>query len=303
MYLPNYLPRRTIVFKSLIRKALRAYLTYTPVKKGRYPLMMLVHGWASEPVTVEVETKDRGKMKLELEDEAQFPLYYNIYEWRDTPTIKKLAEGSRVILDIGGNIGQMALLFAQSAQKVHTFEPITELANRLQENISLNNLEGKVTLHRVALTNTKGKITFGLPPKGNRGTGSTILADHLKEHLIEVDAITLDEFVLQHNITNVDFIKMDIEGAELFALQGMKELLSKEHPILLLEMTIGMMTAAGYTPKQLLDFLSGFGYHCYEITKNGPKGPLADPKPQSENYCFLTKEHLSLKKVKEAMAT
>src|ERR1043165_6144155 len=110
--------RMASFLKSIARKVLRTYLTYTPIKKGRYPLMMLVHKWAGEPITVEVQTKDRGVMKLDLDDMAQFPLYYNIYEWRDTPTIIKLASDSRVILDIGGNIGQMALMFAKLAEKV-----------------------------------------------------------------------------------------------------------------------------------------------------------------------------------------
>jgi FkbM family methyltransferase len=290
------------MLKSLARKALRTYLTYTPIKKGRYPLMMLIHGWAGEPVTVEVNTKDRGKMKLELDDEAQFPLYYNIYEWRDTPNIIKLAQGSNIILDIGGNIGQMALLFAKLANKVYTFEPIPEVGDRLAENIELNGLGDKVILSRVALTNFSGQITFGLPPKGNRGTGSTILAEHLRSRTIQVKATTLDEFITEMGISGIDFIKMDIEGAELFALQGMEQTLTREKPILLLEMTISMMKQAGYSPKDLLDFLSKYGYECYEIRKNGLIGPLNDPHPNSENYCFLTSNHLSNQKIRAIIA-
>ncbi len=287
--------------KSFARKALRLYLTYTPIKKGRYPLMMLVHGWAGEPVTEVVTTKDRGRMKLDLDDMAQFPLYYNIYEWKDTPTILKLAEGANVILDIGGNIGQMALLFSKLANKVYTFEPIPEVGDRLQENIDLNGLSQKVTLTRVALTNFSGHITFGLPPKGNRGTGSTILAEHLKSRTIEVEAMTLDEFIEKHSITGVGFIKMDIEGAELFALQGMDTLLSHSHPILLLEMTLSMMKQAGYGPQELLSLLAKYGYSCYEIGKDGLHGPLSDPHPMSENYCFLTQEHLDRENVRSVL--
>ena len=103
--------------KSLIRKALRTYLTYTPIKKGRYPLMMLVHKYASEPVTSEVETKDRGRMLLDLDDMAQVPLYYNIYEWRDTPTIVSLAEESRTILDISVAMSVKWPCFLQSLHK------------------------------------------------------------------------------------------------------------------------------------------------------------------------------------------
>src|SRR5262245_5784011 len=99
--------------------------------------MMLVHKYVSEPITVEATTKDRGRMLLDLEDEAQYPLYYNIYEWRDTPAIIKLIEGSRTVLDIGGNVGQMAMLFAKYSHTVHTFEPIPEKAARLREQIRL----------------------------------------------------------------------------------------------------------------------------------------------------------------------
>jgi FkbM family methyltransferase len=254
---------------------------------------------ASEPITVEVRTKDRGKMLLDLDDEAQFPLYYNIYEWRDTPTIISLISGTNTILDIGGNIGQMALLFAKYANKVFTFEPIPAIADKLERNIQLNKLEHKIILSRIALSNSKGKIKFGLPPDSNRGTGSTILTEQSKHNVIEVDATTLDEFIEQNTISGVDFIKMDIEGAELFALQGMQNLLSKEEkPILILEMTISMMKQAGYTPKELMGFLSQFGYECYEFSRGGLQGPVSEVHPQSENYCFLTKKHVSLEKVR-----
>ncbi len=288
--------------KNIIRKAFRTYLTFTPIKKGRYPLMMLANKYFSEDVTVKVRTKDRGWMNLDLNDMAQFPLYYNIYEWRDTPTIISLCQDTDTILDIGGNIGQMALLFAQYAKKVYTFEPIPATSTRLGENIKLNKLEKKVILNKVALSNYSGKIQFGLPPESNRGTGSTILTEASKNNTIEVDVTTLDEFILQNQIHNIDFIKMDIEGAELFALQGMNNLLSKEKkPILILEMTLSMMTEAGYSPKDLLDFLEKFGYSCYEFSKKGLKGPLSKVHPQSENYCFLTPEHLSLEKVKRVI--
>ncbi len=264
--------------------------------------MMIANNIASEPVTVVVKTKDRGVMKLDLDDMAQIPLYYNIYEWRDTPTIISLVQNTNTILDIGGNIGQMALLFAQYAKKVYTFEPILETAERLAENIKINHLENKIILSKIALSNSKGKIKFGLPPKGNRGTGSTVITEQSKNRVIEVDTITLDEFIKQNNISDVDFIKMDIEGAELFALQGMAGLLSSDKkPIIILEMTIVMMNQAGYGSKELLDFLSAFGYQCYEFTKNGLKGPLSEVSPLSENYCFLTSEHLHMDKVKNIL--
>ena len=241
-------------------------------------------------------------MILDLDDEAQFPLYYNIYEWKDTPTEISLAQGSETILDIGGNIGQMALLFSAYADNIYTFEPIPAVGDRLEKNIRLNHLENRVILSRIALTNFKGKIKFGLPPESNRGTGSTILTESSKSNTIEVDAITLDEFIEQNRIQNIDLIKMDIEGAELFALQGMKNLLSApKKPIMILEMTLAMMKQAGYGPKELMSFLKDYGYSCFEFTKGGLKGPLQEVHPLSENYCFLTPDHLKMENVMKVL--
>lgn len=256
--------------------------------------MMLVHKIADEPITVEVQTKDRGRMILDLQDEAQFPLFYNIYEWKDTPTLVTLASGSDVILDIGGNIGQMAMLFATFANKVYTFEPIPEKGDRLQQQINLNNLQSKVTLSRLALSEHPGKLQFAMPTDDNGGIGSTVIRKDRPSRIIEVDAETLDNFLEQNGITQVDFIKMDIEGGELFALRGMSKLLGNEYkPIVVLEMTISMMQPAGYGPKEILDIMSGYGYQCYTFEKHGLSGPHMSVNPQSENYCFLTKNHLS----------
>lgn len=280
------------VLKSIIRKAFRLYISNTPIKKGRYPLMMLAQKLTSEPITLEVLTKDRGRMILDLDDSAQFPLYYNIYEWRDTPTLSIVASGSRTILDIGGNIGQMALFFAQFAKTVHTFEPIPAKAKRLQEQIILNKLNNKVQLCPLALSNTKGSLRFAMPKAGNGGTGSTVIMDEAASDIIEVQTITLDEYITTNSIKDIDLIKMDIEGAELFALNGMTNLLSSPNkPILILEMTLSMMKKAGYSPDDLVSFLGQFGYDCFEFTYQGLRGPVKEVFPASENYCFLTKEH------------
>ncbi len=280
-------------FKRLIRGLARLYLTYTPIKKGRYPLMMFVQRIAGEHITVEVTTKDRGKMKLDLWDEAQFPLYYNIYEWKETPTIIQLVKDCRTVLDIGGNIGQMALLFAQYAQRVHTFEPVPAKADRLDYNIKINGLEHKIYLHSAALSDSIGTIQFYLPTEDNGGIGSIVGANTGEVNVLSVNSDTTDHFILENNVTNIDLIKMDIEGGELFALRGMTGLLgSSNKPIVIMEMTRKMMDAAGYTSTDMLTIMENCGYSCYKFSKNGLTGPLTLVEPYSENYCFLTEQHL-----------
>ncbi|HET9136064.1 MAG TPA: FkbM family methyltransferase, partial [Candidatus Kapabacteria bacterium] len=161
--------------KSIARKALRTYLTYTPIKKGRYPLMMLVHNWAGEPVTVEVETKDRGRMKLQLDDLMQFPVYYNLFEAKYDKVMRVLLRDTDITLDVGGNIGQYAMLFARYSKKVYTFEPMPKMIERLQYHIRLNHLENKLILIPKALSNKQDTLKFQLPSVANSGTATTIL--------------------------------------------------------------------------------------------------------------------------------
>jgi FkbM family methyltransferase len=288
--------------KGAIRGLLRFYLTYTPIKKGRYPLMSLVHDFASEAVTVRVKTKDRGVMIFDIADSVQFPLYYNIYEWMDQPTIESLMKACIAVVDVGANIGQLTMLFAQTIPHVYAFEPFPGKAERIREQLRLNDLEGRVFVSEKALSNLSGRLRFESPPTSNEGTGSLIAGNNRDGAIVEVEAVRLDDEIQQHGWTNIGLVKMDIEGAELFALQGMERLLATEHPILIVEMNAKMMGFAGYTEATLIAYLQEFGYECYSFTKNGLKGPLTSVHAMVENYCFLTNAHLELQKVKSVLA-
>lgn len=281
--------------KKLIRSAARFYLTYTPLKKGRYPLMMLVHKIADEPITVEVETKDRGRMVLQLDDLMQFPVFYNIFEAQYKTCLDAILHDAKVVIDVGANIGQYALYFAFHGKKVFAFEPMPSMIERLNTHIAMNNISDKITLVTKALTSSNGTLKFSLPKAENSGTASTVLGrSQNTDELIEVEGITLDDYLASINFQgSVDLIKIDIEGAELFALQGMKNLLSSQNkPVLILEMNDDMMKMAGYTPDGVVEFLKPFGYQAYEITRSGFSGPEEKILSLSENYAFLTQEHL-----------
>jgi hypothetical protein len=50
-----------------------------------------------------------------------------------------------------------------------------------------------------------------------------------------------------------------------------------------------------------LNFLNEYGYKCYRFVKGGLEGPITEVHPQSENYCFLTSEHLKMEKVNRVL--
>jgi FkbM family methyltransferase len=291
--------------KKGLRKALRAYLTYSPIKKGRYPLMMAVHKYLSEPVTEQVTTSDRGIMVLELDDWIQYTMYYNMFEAKYLKTIKSLLQNTNLVFDIGGNIGQHALLFANYAEHVYTFEPFPRLIDRLKLVIKLNHLDNKITLVPYAASDKEGMIPFQFPDeRSNLGIASTILGRSENVNTIEVRSIRIDEYLADVDPKKIDLVKLDIEGAELYALKGMSGLLDRgARPIFIMEVNDLMMGHAGYSASDIVGFLNNYGYEPYEIVYKGLKGPADPTISDSENYCFLTSDHLKLEKVRCVLTT
>ncbi len=127
----------------------------------------------------------------------------------------KPAKDSLVIFDCGANIG-MALLFFKwlcPNCKIYAFEPDKKTFDVLQENIRINCLKG-IYAFNYALYDNAGKLKFFVDKKVS---GSFMMSVNQIENSAqdEVQAITLSEFLTQENITNIDLLKMDIEGSEL----------------------------------------------------------------------------------------
>jgi len=81
--------------------------------------------------------------------------------------------------------------------------------------------------------------------------------------------IKLEKLDDKKDILPPDFIKIDVEGAELFALKGAYETLEKHHPKIMMEFSSVNAKAAGYTQNDLLDLLKQLGYKFYTIENRG----------------------------------
>lgn len=138
-----------------------------------------------------------------------------------------------VVLDIGANIGNHALAFATRAATVHAFEPIPAIYNLLNENVTANSL-GHVHTYPLALSDTTGIATIYMVKQGNFGASSF---DQRAEGVepVQVHKQTGDEFVRQHGLTRIDFIKIDVEAHEVYVLRGLMETLKRDLPWLTME--------------------------------------------------------------------
>jgi hypothetical protein len=88
----------------------------------------------------------------------------------------------------------------------------------------------------------------------------------------------LDEYLRRKGIERVDFIKMDVEGAELEVLRGAAFLLSrKPRPVWMMKVQDIRTEAFGYSAKDIVEFLRQRDFHWFKITAQGTLLPLTDP--------------------------
>ncbi len=124
-------------------------------------------------------------------------------------------DGKKGVIDAGGFNGDTAVMFeALGAKAVYTFEPIDSLFEKMQKISSASKV---VKAYKCGLWDTTKVLRFTtLRREGYIGMGSFVSEDGEDS----IDVVSLDEFVKENSIEVVDFIKMDIEGAEIEALNG-----------------------------------------------------------------------------------
>jgi len=139
--------------------------------------------------------------------------------------LSKLKQGMTFV-DIGAFVGYYTLLGSKcvgSSGKVYSFEPHPVNYAYLLKNIKINRCSNVVAVNKAVSNFTgSGYLTIDKEADHHRVTFQPSYAN-----TIEVQTITLDDFFASCENTQIDLIKMDIEGHEIFALQGMKEIVRK----------------------------------------------------------------------------
>jgi FkbM family methyltransferase len=149
------------------------------------------------------------------------------YEYSNrTPGIK--AEKGDVVLDAGACWGDTALYFANEVQgegKVYSFEFIPGNLGIMRKNIDLNpELKGRIEIVERPVWSKTGETLH----YQDAGPGSRVGTQAMNG--ATVSTITIDDFAKENGVQQVDFIKMDIEGAELSALTGAVDVIRKYRP-------------------------------------------------------------------------
>ncbi len=277
--------------------AFAARVLPAPVKRAIYtmrPLARLVRGALNRAAPdglsqVQVAAGGLQGMTVVLDMQTEKDYWLGTYEPELQQAVTDLVQPGMVIYDVGANVGYISLLLARAAAekgRVFAFEALPDNIARIRRNAALNRMEARITPIHAAVVERAGPVRFLVHPSNAMGKAvGSAGREHPEEYLreIEVPGLTLDEFAYAQGNPLPQVVKMDIEGGEVLAVQGMQRLLAQVRPLLLIELHGQAAASAvwhslmqhGYTVQRmqpgrpLVRSLDELGWKSYLIASSG----------------------------------
>lgn len=219
------------------------------------------------------------------------------YELAETELFSRVIKSGDTIMDIGASFGWHTVRFLELVGpkgKVYAFEPEQNAYGELVKNIGLN-FPGvsNVFPEKLALTDKNGK-EFLYVPKQLGSAFATLIedynADYDKSARLTVETENLDDYVAKRKLGDIDFVKCDIEGAELSAMAGAEKLMQKKQaPMVFVEVN-------DRNKREIFDEMEKSGYRPYYFSA----GRLIKLEPFQNNlrrlpyfnFLFIKPAHL-----------
>jgi len=205
-----------------------------------------------------------------------------------TNIIRQLLMPGDCFLDIGANVGYFSALASLTVGEngqVLSFEAAPSTYQRLQV-LANNNLFNNIKTFNCAVSDTNGEVEFHCGPSDHTGIASMRELGIKASSTIKVQAICLDNILKE--IPPVRLIKIDVEGAEMLVSLGMKHLLQRDKPYIIVEVTDGFLRQLGSNKYELVNYFCDLGYSPFRI-----QIPLDSYKHKDEYQCDVLFVHQS----------
>ena len=168
--------------------------------------------------------------------------YYGAYSINELRLLAALADALRAqgkpvnFYDVGANIGHHTLFMSRHADHIFSFEPFATVRQEMERKLRHAKV-GNVTTFPVALGNRNETAVFHPPTGANQGTGTLgdALPDNASAEAIAVQVVRGDDFFAANHLPPVSLLKIDVEGYEVNALEGLRETLWRDRPPILME--------------------------------------------------------------------
>jgi FkbM family methyltransferase len=243
---------------------------------------------AVPPVELETTFDENVRIVTSLSDHIESQVFWQGFQEADEGVIlllKRLLPPDGSFIDVGANIGTFTLVAARCAVRgqVHAFEPSAHHFARLAHNVALNDFKN-VTLNRKGLYDQPGEAVLFLPSQtgemNNSGAASLYTSglEETRQVSEAVSLIRLDDYVREKSIGRVDIIKIDIEGAELKALEGARETIARFRPLVFMELDLDNLGRAERSPEEVLQYWKSLNYEVSIILVSGETVPVTSSK-------------------------
>jgi FkbM family methyltransferase len=182
--------------------------------------------------------------------------------------LERFLQPGMVFVDGGANTGVFTFVAARLVGplgQVLSFEPGAGCFQALRRSLELNQLKN-ICLNNSALSDHTGTARL-YHLLGQENAFSLAAAENVD--FDEVPIATLDDVVRMHQLTHVDFIKLDVEGAEELVLRGAREVLDRWQPVVLFEVNIDATHGMKLSPDGACRLLTESGYQLYALAENG----------------------------------
>jgi FkbM family methyltransferase len=219
--------------------------------------------------TKEIPLKSGVSMQVGIEDMLNRALLfkgpYMRYVWEPVTIrlLEQLSRQKKAILIAGSHIGYTVLMAAKETNAaVVACEPVAYLYDRSKRNFELNTATTHITLIKAALGNSEGSAEMHIA--NLRSSIIPYSGAHIGAEKETVRLTTIDTIARETGHSNFDLIFLDVEGYELFALQGAQANLAHT-PDLILEVCPQVLAKSGQTKEALYSYLTERGYKIYII--------------------------------------
>ncbi|MFA6195040.1 MAG: FkbM family methyltransferase [Sulfurimonas sp.] len=193
-------------------------------------------------------------------------LNFRNYEKDDSDMIYRLAKDGDTIFDIGGNMGwySIGLYKTKKDVDIHTFEPIPSTYESLVSNVKING--AKIKINKFGLSDKKQDLTFYFHKEGSVNASAAIMNEDRENIEVICHVDTLDNYFNEQKLEKLDFIKCDVEGAELLTFKGGVQTIKRCKPIVFTEMLRKWSAKFNYHPNEIIQLFKNMGYGCYFVS-------------------------------------
>lgn len=249
-------------------------------------------------ISIPVKWLEKTKLKLTLGDDLSRLIYImGLFEPNEFAALSKILKPGMTVIDIGAHIGSYSIPMAKLVSPqgvVFSIEPSKREMTRLKENIRINEIKNIIT-KQIAISDTEGTVKLKVAEQNHNGQNTIGEFAYKIKQLknVKIKTRNLQNIINKYKIKNVDFIKIDCEGAEFKVLKGGSNILKKNPPILLIELLREALHKQGSDEKKIIKFLKNKKYKILVLKKNTGAWTLFSKKNKlSENILAIPKQKI-----------